>query len=237
MFNHASVFLAAFPASPLDRDPPHCFCRCSEEVTSTVPLLWILDVHETQIRFVHQHPGHVELLGVRIISDRGTGQCMMVLRELAQQDSQGRFVRPSSDELAEAIGATGGVGTITGCIQTLRGNIVSRLQKAGHAIGRDDVIRHDEQGYYLADGIVVQHQARQAAKEAFPTTTAPDLSDRQQWVLEQLKVGIKIQRKALEDHFDVSDKSAKRDLSQLVKRGLIEFVRAGRHGYYRLGLR
>lgn len=89
-------------------------------------------------------PTHVELLGIKIISDRGTGQCMAVLNRLRKKDDRGRFVRMSGEELAMAIGATGGVGAVTACIQTLRRNIVVRLQKVGITADRTGVINHDE---------------------------------------------------------------------------------------------
>ena len=94
-------------------------------------------------------------MGVTIISDRGTGQCMAILKQLCEKDSRGQFVRMSGEELVAAIRARGGVGTITGCIQTLRRNIITRLRKAGIVAGRDDVIYHDQQGYCLRDWIVV----------------------------------------------------------------------------------
>ena len=102
------------------------------------------------------YSSHVDLTGVTIISDRGTGQCMAVLDQLRQKDGRGRFVRMSGEELAAAIRAPGGVGTITGCIQTLRRNIVNRLRKAGITVGRGDVIDHDEQGYFLREWIEVR---------------------------------------------------------------------------------
>ena len=38
----------------------------------------------------------------------------------------------------------------------------------------------------------------------------------------------------VEDQFGVGDKTAKRDLSELVQSELIEYQRQGRDGYYRL---
>jgi DeoR/GlpR family transcriptional regulator of sugar metabolism len=38
----------------------------------------------------------------------------------------------------------------------------------------------------------------------------------------------------VEREFDVGEKTAKRDLSELVQRGLIEYLRHGRNGCYRL---
>lgn len=62
----------------------------------------------------------------------------------------------------------------------------------------------------------------------------PTLNQRQEWVLEQLEQGIAVQRIMVEDQFGVGDKTAKRDLSELVQLELIEYERQGRDGYYRL---
>jgi hypothetical protein len=99
----------------------------------------------------------VELCGVRIVSDRGAGQCLLVLRELRRHDSAGRYVRRSADELALAIKAPGGAGTITGCIKRIRDNVIQRFRKElGMACGRDDVVQNNEQGYSLRDWIIVR---------------------------------------------------------------------------------
>lgn len=98
---------------------------------------------------------HVELCGVQIMSDRGTGQCMQVLNELRRCNAAGRYIHLSGAELVTAIKAVGGVGTITGCIKRIRDNVAQRLKKElGVTCGRDDVIQNNEQGYSLRDWIV-----------------------------------------------------------------------------------
>lgn len=186
---------------------------------------------------------HVDLLGVTIISDRGTGQCMAVLDRLRRKNGDGRFVRMSGEELAAAIRAPGGVGTITGCIQTLRQNIVNRLRKAKIAIGRDDVIGHDEQGYFLRDWTVVRDGDTAGCSSNVPggplgvpadIPTSPNLNQRQRWIIDQLKQGIALQRVMVEREFGVGEKTAKRDLSELVQRKMIEYQRIRREGAYHL---
>ena len=61
-----------------------------------------------------------------------------------------------------------------------------------------------------------------------------DLNPRQAWIVEQLRQGVEIRRVMVEREFDVGEKTAKRDLSELVQRGLIEYLRHGRNGCYRL---
>lgn len=103
------------------------------------------------------HPDRAELCGVRIISDRGAGQCLQIVDELHQRDENGRYVRRSASELASAIRALGGITTVTGCILRIRKNIAKRLERElGVACGRDDVIQNNEQGYSLRDWITVR---------------------------------------------------------------------------------
>lgn len=184
------------------------------------------------------YPDHAELLGVTIISDRGTGQCLMLLRELAKTNSQGEYVHLSGEELATAIGASG-VGTITGCVQTLRRNIIKRLGKIGVAVGRDDAIAHDESGYFLREWVRVEESgdrgpSRPSAQEA---KAKPQLNERQQWILEQLNKGVALTRQMVEIEFGVGEKTAKRDLADLVRGRNISFDRRGRRGCYQLHVR
>lgn len=201
-----------------------------------------------------------ELCGVKIMTDMGTGQSLMLLRELSRQDHQDRFVRLSAEELAEAIGAKGGVGTITGCVRGIRRNVVSRLgNHRGLHCELDDLIRNDTQGYYLRDWITLCPPGRPGAipivtgdKLRAPggiaasalrgvTSVTGDttggkgvvpLNERQQWALVELRNGSKLQRAMLEARFGVHARTAKRDLADLSHRGLITFVGDGREGYY-----
>ena len=74
---------------------------------------------------------------------------------------------------------------------------------------------------------------------ASPANVPPNLrnlplNERQHWALDQLRQTAKLCREQIENQFGVGEKTAKRDLSDLAKRGLIEFVRTPRPGYYRL---
>ncbi|MFO0915265.1 MAG: response regulator [Pirellulales bacterium] len=207
------------------------------------------------------HPTRADLDGVTIISDRGTGHCMAVLRQLCRTGSRGIYVRMSGEELANAVGAKGGVGTITGCIQTLRRNIVNRMRNVGVVVGRNDVIDHDQQGYCLRDWIVVGGGDHSKCPRDVPASridvpadvpgnlldvppivpgvpanvpAATDWNERQFWILEQVGQDVQLERVMVERQFQVGDKTAKRDLSELVRTGHIKYVRNGRRGYYTL---
>jgi hypothetical protein len=97
-----------------------------------------------------------ELCGVRIISDRGAGQCLLILRELCETEANGRFMHRSAEELAVAIKAPGGPGTIAGCIKRIRDNVAQRLKNELRLeCGREEVIQNNWQGYALRDWITV----------------------------------------------------------------------------------
>ncbi len=185
---------------------------------------------------------HVELLGVKIISDRGAGLTIGLLRELRSRFNGDRYVPISAEELAGILGVPD-VNTITGCIRGLRRNIVNRLRKyLNIEIGPKDVICRDEQGYYLRPWIVVRNGddvgdvAASVPDVSGVRADAPvsELNERQQWALRQLDIGVKLQRVMLEHKFNVAEKTAKRDLAEMSRRGKVEYVRVGRDGYYRL---
>lgn len=64
--------------------------------------------------------------------------------------------------------------------------------------------------------------------------SASGLNIRQAWVIQQLAQGATLERRLIEQKFHVHQKTAKRDLSELVRRRLIEYVRDGMGGHYRL---
>jgi len=59
------------------------------------------------------------------------------------------------------------------------------------------------------------------------------VNERQKWYLEQLADGVKAKAAELAQHWSVSPVTAKRDISDLKERGLIEFVGSPKTGRYR----
>ncbi|MFZ5832972.1 MAG: hypothetical protein ACOY3P_23035 [Planctomycetota bacterium] len=105
------------------------------------------------------YPDRAELCGVTLITSMGAGQSLMLLRELGRKDRQGRFVRRSGEELATAIRALGGAGTVSGCVRAIRRNATARLYKhLGVICGGDDVICSGDQGYHLRQWISVREE-------------------------------------------------------------------------------
>ena len=192
---------------------------------------------------------HVELQGIKIVSRRGNARSIAVLQSLARKDVSGRFVRMSADELARAVGQMAGANTITASIQTLRNNTVARLRNAGIACGPEDLIAHSEQGYYLREWITLHVTGEDSVTADVPANVpamlhnvpadgpANDPEDgainpRQEWILNELRSGTDVRRVHVERQFCVAEKTAKRDLSDLVARGMIVYMRHGRAGHY-----
>jgi hypothetical protein len=67
-----------------------------------------------------------------------------------------------------------------------------------------------------------------------PSEDAEPLNDRHYWVLSQLAQDIKLTKHHVMAHYGFSERSAKRILSALTKRGLIEFCPDPRPGFYKL---
>jgi DNA-binding response OmpR family regulator len=180
----------------------------------------------------------VELLGVKIITDRGTGQTMMVLDQLRRKDSRGRYVCRSGEDLARLIDAPGGANAVATFVHTLRTNITQRLRRqCGIEAEPEDVIAHNEQGYFLKDGIVTSDAGETTEAEAKAGPSSDDvavrLNARQAWILSEVQRGGRLKRATVEKRFHVTSKTAQRDLGELARAGRIEFVRTGRAGYYR----
>ena len=68
-----------------------------------------------------------------------------------------------------------------------------------------------------------------------PSEDAEPLNDRHYWVLSQLAQDIKLTKHHVMAHYGHSERTAKRILSSLTKRGLIEFCPDPRPGFYKLG--
>jgi len=60
------------------------------------------------------------------------------------------------------------------------------------------------------------------------------VNDRQRWFLEQLAAGKQIRASDLAAYWSISEKTAKRDIADLKRKGLIEFVGAPKNGLYRI---
>ena len=115
------------------------------------------------------YPDRVELCGVKIVGDTGTGQSRMILDLLKRKRDAVRYVYMSGEALAKSIGAVG-IGVVTGCIRTIRRNATERLMEMlGVRVGNEDVIVNDGvHGYCLKEWITVRDETNQAAAAPSP---------------------------------------------------------------------
>jgi hypothetical protein len=122
------------------------------------------------------YPDRVELCGVKIVGDTGTGQSRMILDLLKRKRDAARYVYMSGEALAKSIGAVG-IGVVTGCIRTIRRNATERLMEIlGVRVGNEDVIVNDGvHGYCLKEWITVRDETNQAA--AAPSPAGRDADD------------------------------------------------------------
>jgi hypothetical protein len=76
--------------------------------------------------------------------------------------------------------------------------------------------------------------AIEAALGSQSSEEAEPLNDRHYWVLGQLAQDVKLTKRNVMEHFSYSERHAKRILSALTKRGLIEYCPLPRPGFYQL---
>jgi len=201
------------------------------------------------------YPDRVELCGVKILGDTGVGYSREILEQLSRKTPGGRFVHRGSPQLAKAINAEGGTGTVTGCIRRLRGTIAKRLkEECGLIVGQGDVIANDcRHGYCFNEWIEVRglaagesgssgsdHAKAGASRdtdtdggEPVETDTDP-ISERRRLVLVALKENGGLRAPDIAKRLKCSVPTAKRDLAALKQQGAVEFVGAARTGHYRL---
>lgn len=178
-----------------------------------------------------------ELCGVTIITDRNTGQTMMLLRELAQKRPDGRWVNLSGVGIMKAIGAEG-IGAITGAVKTLRKNCAKRLKKTLNLkCGKDDVIINDEQGYRLQDWIT-QGDAPvvRKLKNASPAKGVPQtIALRRRRIEQELRKSGGMTAVALAEKIGAADRTIARDIEAMIADGVkIQRERSKKTGVYHI---
>jgi CheY-like chemotaxis protein len=180
------------------------------------------------------------LLGIPIVAKGVSGHCLNILQLLSQRGLDGSYIARSADDLAAQLGTLGGQVAVAGYVRSIRRNITERLRRSiGIDCQRDDVIERTPGGYRLRSWInVTQRHSDDRENTNLSATAAAQsasgLNIRQAWVIQQLAQGAALERRLIEQKFHVHQKTAKRDLSELVRRRLIEYVRDGMGGHYRL---
>lgn len=192
----------------------------------------------------------IELLGETIAEKGERANYWSVLHALKAKRPDGRFIPKRGGELAKQFKSDkANENTVSSCINDLRERIAKAMHTRGLRCKKNDVIESGGPGYRFNQWIRIEERDgdiagtcgdRDRSDVPAPPVNVPatpanvPLNDRQHWVLEQLRSREKFQRRDLEQHFKVGEKTAKRDLNDLGERGLIAFQRTPRPGHYTL---
>lgn len=191
------------------------------------------------------HPRHIELCGETIAEKSRRGLSWQILQVLRETNDQGKSVHLGSRALARKLKPEPEQNTLIRAVCSLRTRVTKTVRsRLGHECGQEDVIANDEQGYHLADGIVVEmyddngtpvgHADGNGSSKTTVAKPRLQLNDKQRWVMARLASEGTLTRREVEEQFDISDRTAKRVLGELSDAGLIEFDRTTHPGFYRL---
>lgn len=193
------------------------------------------------------YPHHIELCGVKVLGSKAvaTRDMLAVLGRARTPDGSYKYF--SGDEIADAIEAANGIGTVTGSARTIRGQ-ASRLLKRhlNIDVGPQDILEHNDQGYRLNAWIEVvfaedeggsSEQANVASEEAGVVDglgLAGPMKKRCVWIIDQLAKGDNLRAGDMEKALNCSRKTALRAFSVLKDHGLIGFAGSSKTGHYYL---
>lgn len=186
------------------------------------------------------HPDRVELCGEVIATKSGKAYAWRILHLLRETNERGLYVRIDSTRLAAKLHPRLAQNTLIQAVKALRDRItVVMKERLRLNCGAEDVLANGGQGYHLREGIVVEVHDDVLTADAAPNgrhniIEAGRFGERQRWVLAQLAADVKLTRRAIQERFNVSDRTAKRDLGELSGGGLIEYEDKAKPGYYRL---
>jgi CheY-like chemotaxis protein len=188
------------------------------------------------------YPTHVELCGVKICGDDST-TIRRILDALREKKPNGKYVVFSGDKLAQLTDCDGGQNTIATCIMGFRDLVCQALYNEANVEcdRKSDIILNDRKyGYRFSDKIEVL-DGNDTQSDTNDTQNDPQLdiendgwNERQKWILRQLEAGIPLQNRHIQKQFKVTAITAKRDLSPLRRRGLVEFKGASKTGFWSL---
>ena len=113
---------------------------------------------------------------------------------------------------------------------------IPKIKKAMQINGSPEPVfeTDDDRTFFLAILQVHPEFRSTGAEESVNVPVNVPVNARQQWFLDELAAGRHVKAVDLCEHWSVVEKTAKRDISELKKQGMIEFVGAPKKGYYRL---
>lgn len=196
------------------------------------------------------HHHEIVLCGETLVERTQRGYAWGIIEALRERNTKGRYVHINSSKLARIIGPTLGQNTLIKAIKTLRERMAQTMrERLGLDCGMEDVIDNGGQGYHLRDWITVEVFDESGTRigggeaaalldepvaEASIEKKAKRFSERQQWILNRLAAGEGLTRRQIEEKFDISSRTAKREIGGLVAEGLVYFNRSGHPGEYHL---
>lgn len=193
------------------------------------------------------YPRHIEFCGEIITEKSRRGYTWQILQILRETNGHGKYVHLGSRALARKLNPEPEQNTLIRSVCSLRARFIKIARtRLGYECGHEDVVAKDDQGYYLADGIVVEvyddddTPVSQAAGDGNnPSKSTAEkssliLNEKQRWIMDRLTSEGKLTRREVEKEFNISDRTAKRVLGELSDAGLTVFDRATHPGFYRL---
>jgi DNA-binding response OmpR family regulator len=164
------------------------------------------------------HDGHIEFCGTRLRVDGLMRRILLLMCQAPQEIL-------TAKNIIEKLDIDTDEGNIAKAVLKFRDKIIVALNKSGIIWDRDNIILNDRAlGYRLAPRI--------AARDATQTAQHSPWNKRQLWILDALNQGRKLRRPDVMAEFDISEASAKRDLTGLVDACLIQFAGSSRFGHY-----
>jgi len=189
----------------------------------------------------------VELCDVKICGGPESGMIRRILHELRHKNVHGRYVRYSGNELAKRVDCERGQNGVAEAVRDFRSSVCEvMLDEANIQMNRmRDIILNDRRyGYRLPSKITVRdaddpvndpvNKQRDPVNDPLTGADDPENNERQQWALGQTGAGKELRKADIADHFECSKETARRDLKDLRRRGLIEFVGPSKTGHWRL---
>ncbi len=185
----------------------------------------------------------VELCGVNICGGPESGMIRRILDELRQKNSRGRYVRYDGNQLAKRVGCERGQNGVAEAVRDFRNSVCEvMIDEANVQMNRmRDIILNDRRyGYRLPSKITVRdaddpvNEQRDPANAPLTGDDDPANNERQQWALRQMRAGKELRKADITDQFECSKETARRDLKDLRRRGLVEFAGPSKTGHWQL---
>jgi len=116
--------------------------------------------------------------------------------------------------------------------------ILRELEQAQRILhGLETRLRQAKAVDLLAMAFFIEPNPPDAMSPLLPKLPDQPPNSRQDWCLQQLRAGLPLTRKMVKEQFNVTAKTAKRDLSELIRLNLVRYVRTPRPGHYELRMR